>query len=198
MARGWINCPWRKKRLRQTPPGSRPAKRVPIQARSGRTIREYVKGAYAVGTASPLIVGWSVGSVQTTDIALLPDLRQQAQRYGPREKGQRAGVLMADKGFDGRTARREDLIPLMRRRGNVLNPKRLERAELVSAAWKRSIPSSSVNSVTLFVRGQCVCNSASRSSKVWSTISIVGFSLCPARCLRQRREFHTCAITARS
>lgn len=105
-----------------------------FQARSGRTIREYVKGAYAVGTESQLIVGWRAGSVHTSDIAVLPSLRQQAQRYGHREIGQRAWVLLADKGFDGRTARRYDLIPLIRRSGNVLDLKRLERAELVSAA----------------------------------------------------------------
>lgn len=105
-----------------------------FQARSGRTIREYVKGAYAVGTESQLIVGWRAGSVHTSDIAALPSLRQQAQRYGHREMGHRAWVLIADKGFDGRTARPGDLIPLIRRSGNVLDSERLARAELVSAA----------------------------------------------------------------
>jgi hypothetical protein len=105
-----------------------------FQARSGRTIREYIKGAYAVGTESQLIVGWRAGSAHTSDIALLPNLRRQAQRYGHQEMGQRAWVLIADKGFDGRTARSDDLIPLIRRSGNVLDPERLARAELVSAA----------------------------------------------------------------
>jgi hypothetical protein len=105
-----------------------------FQARSGRTIREYVRGAYAVGTASQLIVGWRAGSVHTRAIAILSGLRQQAQRYGHRAKGRRAWVLIADKGFDGHTARCYDLIPLIRRSGKVLDPKRLERAELVSAA----------------------------------------------------------------
>jgi hypothetical protein len=105
-----------------------------FQARTGRTIREYVKGAYAVGTHSQLIVGWCAGSVHTSDIALLPNLRRQAQRYGHRANRHRAWILLADKGFDGRTAQSDDLIPLIRRSGNVLAPERLARAELVSAA----------------------------------------------------------------
>ncbi len=105
-----------------------------FQARSGRTIREYVKGAYAVGIASQLIVGWCSGSVHTSDIALLPRLRRQANPYGHHEEGKRAWLLIADKGFDGHTAHSDDLIPLIRRSGNVLDPERLARAELVSAA----------------------------------------------------------------
>jgi hypothetical protein len=54
-----------------------------FQARSGRTIREYVKGAYAVGTQSQLIVGWCAGSAHTSDIALLPGLRRQANWAHP-------------------------------------------------------------------------------------------------------------------
>ncbi len=39
-----------------------------FQARSGRQIREYVKGAYAVGTRSQFILGWRSGNAHTHDI----------------------------------------------------------------------------------------------------------------------------------
>ena len=41
-------------------------------------------------------------------------------RYGHRENRERAWVLLVDKGFDGRTVRSDDLIPLIRRSGTVL------------------------------------------------------------------------------
>jgi hypothetical protein len=105
-----------------------------FQARSGRTIREYVKGAYAVGTSSPLIVGWRSGSAHTQDVTLLPSLRRQAARYGRRHKGQRAWVLVGDLGFDGHTTQPGDLIPPIRRNGKLLAPERRARADLVAAA----------------------------------------------------------------
>src|SRR5438876_7471678 len=104
------------------------------QTRRGGAYREYVKGAYAVGTASQLILGWRAGSAHTHDTKLLPSLRRQAARYGRQVKRRRAWLLLGDKGFDGRTMHPGDLIPPIRRRGKLLAPERIAQAELVAAA----------------------------------------------------------------
>jgi hypothetical protein len=104
------------------------------ETRQGGAYREYVKGAYAVGTTSQLIVGWRAGSAHTHDTKLLPSLRRQAARHGHRVRGRQAWLLVGDKGFDGRTMRPGDLIPPIRRSGNLLAPERIAQAELVAAA----------------------------------------------------------------
>ena len=104
------------------------------QTRNGGVYREYVKGAYAVGTSSQLILGWRAGSAHTHDTKLLPSLRRQAARYGHHIRGRRAWLLVGDKGFDGRTMHMGDLIPPIRRSGNLLAPERIAQAELVAAA----------------------------------------------------------------
>lgn len=104
------------------------------QTRNGGTYREYVKGAYAVGTASQLILGWRAGSAHTHDTKLLPSLRRQAARYGRHTRRRRAWLLLGDRGFDGRTLHAGDLIPPIRRSGNLLAPARIAQAELVAAA----------------------------------------------------------------
>jgi DDE family transposase len=105
-----------------------------FQARSGRQIREYVKGAYAVGTQSQMILGWRAGSAHTHDVTLLPSLRRQAARYGHRQKGRCAWLLLGDMGFDGNTIRSGDLIPPIRRNGKLRSAERQARADLVAAA----------------------------------------------------------------
>lgn len=104
------------------------------QTRNGRPYREYVKGAYAVGTSSQFILGWRVGSAHTHDTKLLPSLRRQAARYGHHVNRRRAWLLLGDKGFDGRTMQAGDLIPPIRRSGNLLAPERIAQAELLAAA----------------------------------------------------------------
>jgi hypothetical protein len=104
------------------------------QTRHGGAYREYVKGAYAVGTSSQFILGWRAGSAHTHDTTLLPSLRRQAARYGHHEHRHRAWLLVGDKGFDGRTMRSGDIIPPIRRSGNLLAPERIAQAELVAAA----------------------------------------------------------------
>ncbi len=108
--------------------------RAYFQARSGRQLREYVKGAYAVGTRTQLILGWRAGSAHTHDVTLLPSLRRQATPYGHHENGRRAWLLLGDLGFDGSTLQPGDLIPPIRRNGKLVSPERRARAELVAAA----------------------------------------------------------------
>lgn len=99
------------------------------QLRCGKTRREWIKGAYAVGTASQLIVASRRGVDRTNDVTLLPGLRRTAKHYA-RAKW----ILLADAGFDGQTVKEGDIIPPVRRHGKLMAPERQARADLVSQA----------------------------------------------------------------
>lgn len=127
------------------------------QSRSGKAYHHWAKGVYAVGIVSQFILamqsGWGPGS----DAPYLGYLRRKARRFAKR----RAWVWLADSGFDGKTVRHGDLIPPIRRGGNLLDPQRRARADLVSAArldglygqrWK----SETVNSVIKRKFGQAI------------------------------------------
>ena len=102
--------------------------------RRGRPYREWVKGGYAVGVASQLIVGCCSGRGIGYDQPYLSRLRRQARRYGKRLGKQRAWVLLGDMGFDGKTTHPDDLIPPQRRHHPLVAPERKARADLVAAA----------------------------------------------------------------
>ena len=61
-------------------------------------------------------------------------LRRQAQRWGKREGGQRAWVLVADTGFDGPRAQPDDLIPVHGHGRAIKAENRKARADLVAVA----------------------------------------------------------------
>jgi hypothetical protein len=104
------------------------------QTRRGTSSREYIKGAYAVGTRSQMILAWRAGSGHMSDISVLSGLRRQAAPYGHRVKNRRHWFLLGDRGFDGHSVQPADLIPPIRRSGNLLDPDRRERADRVAAA----------------------------------------------------------------
>jgi len=104
------------------------------QTRSGRLYRRWVKGVYAVGTASQFILAWRSGWGPGSDAPYLPGLRRDSCRYGHHQGRRKAWVMMADAGFDGQSVREDDLVPPVRRGGNLLHPERKERADLVSQA----------------------------------------------------------------
>lgn len=104
------------------------------QTRTGRLYQRWAKGVYAVGTASQFILAWRSGWGPGSDVAYLPGLRRDARRYAHYQGRQKAWVMMADSGFDGQTVQDDDLIPPVRRGGNLLHPDRRARAELVSQA----------------------------------------------------------------
>ena len=105
-----------------------------FQSRTGRTLSEFIKSGYAVGTQSQFVLGWRMGDKHTCDVKLLPSLRRQANRYGKHEHGRPVWLLLGDKGFDGTTLRDGDLIPPIRRGGHLRSAERQGRAELVVTA----------------------------------------------------------------
>jgi hypothetical protein len=136
-------------------------------SRQGREYREWVKGGYAVGIDSQFILGWRSGRGSGYDQPYLEPLRRQAHRYGQQQDGQRAWMLLGDMGFDSKTTRADDLIPLQPRRHVPVAPKRKARHDLVSAAildglygqrWK----SETVNSVIKRKFGDSVCSRSLR------------------------------------
>jgi len=104
------------------------------QTRTGRLYQRWVKGVYAVGTASQFILAWRSGWGPGSDGTYLPGLRRDSRRYGHHQGRRKAWVMMADAGFDGQSVRDDDLVPPVRRGGNLLHPERKERADRVSKA----------------------------------------------------------------
>jgi len=104
------------------------------QTRTGRLYQRWAKGIYAVGVASQFILAWRSGWGPGSDVAFLPGLRRDARRYGRYRGKRKAWVMMADSGFDGQTVQEDDLVPPVRRGGNLLSPERKARADLVSQA----------------------------------------------------------------
>jgi hypothetical protein len=104
------------------------------QTRTGRLYQRWAKGIYAVGAASQFILAWRSGWGPGSDVAFLPGLRRDARRYGRYQGKRKAWVMMADSGFDGQTVQEDDLVPPVRRGGNLLSPERKARADLVSQA----------------------------------------------------------------
>lgn len=98
--------------------------------RSGRRHRDWFRGAYAVGTASQLIlaVRESHGG-SANDACFLRPLKRGAQPYIKRN-----GLTLADAGFDCQAVTARDLIPPIRRHGKLVAPEHKARADLVSQA----------------------------------------------------------------
>jgi len=104
------------------------------QTRTGRTYSEWIKGGYAVGISSRLIVAWCSGLGSHPDFGFFLPLKRGSARYGQHRNGARVWLLLADAGFDATGVCRMDIIPPIRRHGKLVDPKRKGRADLVSAA----------------------------------------------------------------
>ena len=89
--------------------------------RNGRPKKDWVKAAFVVGTRM------SYGRYQ--DSVLLNSLRKQAKPYSIRHR-----FVLADAGFDGRQIQTGDIIPPVRRHGKLVDPNRIDRANLVAQA----------------------------------------------------------------
>jgi transposase len=104
------------------------------ESRRGRTCREWMKGVYAVGTDSQMIVAWEQGRGPGDDARFLNGLRREARRYGHYVGRRRHWIMLADAGFDGPGVQEGDVIPPVRRHGKVVAAERKARADLVAAA----------------------------------------------------------------
>ena len=102
--------------------------------RSGRKYRDWVKGVYAVGTESQMILAWASAHHVVHDTHFLAPLKLRIARYGRQKNGKRDWLLLADAGFDSSTLTDRDLAPPIRRGGNLVDPDRKARADLVSQA----------------------------------------------------------------
>ena len=98
-------------------------------SRNGRPKKDWIKGAYAVGVASQLILSTCASYGRYQDSVLLKSLRRQSRSYGIRNH-----LLLADAGFDGRQIKLGDIIPPVRRHGTLRASERIARAELVAQA----------------------------------------------------------------
>jgi len=119
-----------------------------FQSRRGKPLRSWVKGSYAVGTSSQMILGVVAGRGPSGDYRHLSSLKRGLGAYTRRGRY----LVVADRGFDGKGVGPRDLIPPIRRGGALQAAKRRVRAELVEQArldgvmgqrWK----SETVNSV---------------------------------------------------
>jgi hypothetical protein len=104
------------------------------QTRRGQQFRDWVKGAYAVGMKSRLILAWMSGAGSLPDFGFLRPLKRQVAAYGRKRDRRRDWLFLADAGFDAKGVSKLDIIPPIRRYGKLTDPKRKKRADLVSAA----------------------------------------------------------------
>ena len=102
--------------------------------RAGKAFTDWIKGAYAVGTRSLLILGWASSRGSLPDFGFRLRLQRQVARYGCYHGKRRMWWLLADKGFDSGTFHPADLIPPIRRFGKITDPERQARADRVSEA----------------------------------------------------------------
>jgi hypothetical protein len=93
-----------------------------------------MKGVYAVGTRSQLILGWASAHHVVHDTRFLALLKRQVAPYTRQKRGRRDWTLLADAGFDARALTDRDLIAPVRRGGKLVDPDRKARADLISQA----------------------------------------------------------------
>jgi len=76
-----------------------------------------------------MILGTRMSYGRYQDSVLLNSLRKQAKPYSIRHR-----FVLADAGFDGRQIQTGDIIPPVRRHGKLVDPNRIDRANLVAQA----------------------------------------------------------------
>lgn len=104
-------------------------------SKAGRKHSRFFTGAYVVGTESQMILAVCTGTGPSSDMPYLKPLRKKARKRGVKlANGRYLQVMLGDKGFDGRDARKGDLIPVIRRGNAIRNANLIARAELVAQA----------------------------------------------------------------
>jgi len=105
------------------------------QIRRGQPFKHWLKGAYAVGTRSQMILAVTHGIGPSNDTPHLSTLKRRARRYGRCDaRGRSIWVTLADSGFDSATIGPRDIIPPIRGGGSLKAPERKARLDLVSHA----------------------------------------------------------------
>lgn len=104
------------------------------QTRRGRQFRDWIKGAYAVGIRSRLVIAWRSGLGSQPDFGFLRPLKRQAAPFGRQRNGRRDWLFLGDAGLDATGVSDLDIIPPIRRNGKLSDPKRKARADLVATA----------------------------------------------------------------
>lgn len=104
------------------------------QTRRGQQFRDWVKGAYAVGVDSRLVLAWASGAGSQPDFGFLQPLKRQAAPYGRKRNGRRDWLFLGDAGFDATGVSGLDLVPPIRRYGKLTDPTLEARADWVAAA----------------------------------------------------------------
>jgi len=104
------------------------------QTRRRQQFRDWVKGVYAIGVNSRLVLAWMSAAGSQPDFGFLRPLKRQAAAYDCKRDGRRNWLFLADAGFDAKGVSRLDIIPPIRRFGKLTDPKRKKRADLVAAA----------------------------------------------------------------
>jgi hypothetical protein len=130
-----------------------------FQTRRGKPFKRWLKGAYAVGVSSQLILAVAHGVGPRNDAPHLSTLKRRVRRYGKRdERGRPIWVTLADSGFDSRTVGPRDIVPPIRRGGSLKAPERKARADIeqqivtpvpaiiTTAIWNASIEQRKANS----------------------------------------------------
>lgn len=106
-----------------------------FQTRRGKPFRRWLKGAYAVGVSSQMILAVAHGVGPSNDAPHLSTLKRRVRKYGQRDaRGRPVWVTLADSGFDSATIGPRDIVPPIRRGGSLKAPQRKARADLVSQA----------------------------------------------------------------
>ncbi len=103
-------------------------------SRTGRRYRSWRKGAYAVGAKSQMVLATGHGRGPGSDSVFLNLLKRKSSVWGKKERGRRAWLCLADSGFDGEGVSQLDIVPPIRRGGNIVDAARIARRELVDQA----------------------------------------------------------------
>jgi len=96
--------------------------------------REFRKGVSGVEARWQCILSWWQGCGAGSDRVFLAELRRGREALRLRDARKGRWVLLADSGLDGQGVGARDLIPTIRRGGNLVAMMRVARAEWVAAA----------------------------------------------------------------
>lgn len=142
-----------------------------FQTRRSKPFRRWLKGAYAVGVSSQMILAVARGTGLSSNAPHPSTLKRRVRQYGQRDaRGRPVWVTLADRGFDGATTRPRDIVPPIRCGGSLKAPERQVQADLVSQARLDSLFGQRWKSETVTSVIKRKCGDAIRSVKPAKTV----------------------------